>query len=441
MRIPEYVQNLMDVLENAGFQAWAVGGCVRDAALGIEPHDYDLCTNALPEQTKELFSGYQLVLAGLKHGTVAVVTPVDVVEITTFRTEGDYSDNRHPGWVNFVTSIEEDLSRRDFTINAMAYSPLRGYADPFGGLTDLKRKRLRAVGNPTERFREDSLRILRGARFAARFGMKIEEETRMAMEAEKHLMDGLARERVFSELVKFFTDADGDLIVDMAPVLAQVIPELKATMGFDQKNPHHAYDVFTHMAKVTGRLPKVPELRFAGILHDIGKPRCMTMDDKGVGHFRGHDLESAAMADVILHRLKAPTAFREEVVWLVETHMSHYAPEKRSARRALSRHGIDRVRRLVALQRSDIGGKGVDGKDPALNRLGAFLALAEELAQGEGELTLKSLAVKGGDLMRVGYKPTPELGKAMNRLLDAVIAEEVPNEKEALLTLAKTWLK
>ena len=440
MRIPEYVQNLMNVLENAGFQAWAVGGCVRDAALGIEPHDYDLCTNALPEQTRELFSDHQLVLAGLKHGTVAVVTPVDVVEITTFRTEGDYSDNRHPGWVHFVTSIEEDLSRRDFTINAMAYSPLRGYADPFGGLTDLKRKRLRAVGNPTERFREDSLRILRGARFAARFGMKIEEETRRAMEEEKHLMDGLARERVFSELVKFFTCADSDLILDMAPILTQVIPELKETMGFDQKNPHHAYDVFTHMAMVTGRLPKEPELRFAGILHDIGKPRCMTVDDRGVGHFRGHDLESAKMADEILRRLKAPTAFREEVVWLIENHMAHYAPEKRSARRALSRHGIERVRRLVTLQRSDIGGKGVGGKDPALNRLGAFLALAEELAKGEGELTLKSLAVKGGDLMRVGYKPTPELGKTMNRLLEAVISEEVPNEREALLELAKSWL-
>ena len=191
MFIPEYVQNLMDRLEQAGHQAWAVGGCVRDDALGIVPHDYDLCTSALPEQTKELFCDHNLVLAGLKHGTVGVITDVDVVEITTFRTEGDYTDNRHPGWVQFVPSIEEDLARRDFTVNAMAYSPIRGYADPFGGLGDLKRNRLRAVGDPVKRFREDALRILRGARFAARFGMKIDPETMAAMISERHLMDGL----------------------------------------------------------------------------------------------------------------------------------------------------------------------------------------------------------------------------------------------------------
>ena len=271
MVIPEYVQTLMDRLENAGFEAWAVGGCVRDDALGIRPHDYDLCTSALPDETRELFSDHDLVLAGLKHGTVGVITPEDVVEITTFRTEGDYSDNRHPGWVKFVPTIEEDLARRDFTVNAMAYSPTRGYADPFGGLSDLKRKRLRAVGDPVKRFREDALRILRGARFAARFGMSIEADTKAAMLSQRHLMDSLARERVFSELSQFFTLADAELILQMEPVLTQVIPELTICVGFDQKNPHHAYDVFGHMAQVTGRLPNDPVLRFAGILHDITK--------------------------------------------------------------------------------------------------------------------------------------------------------------------------
>ena len=439
MFIPAYVQNLMDRLENAGFQAWAVGGCVRDDALGITPHDYDLCTSALPEQTKELFSDHNLVLAGLKHGTVGVITDVDVVEITTFRTEGDYSDNRHPGWVKFVPSIEEDLARRDFTVNAMAYSPIRGYADPFGGLSDLKHNRLRAVGDPVKRFREDSLRILRGARFAARFGMKIDPETMAAMISERHLMDGLARERVFSELTQFFELASADLILQMEPVLTRVIPELSPCVGFDQKNPHHLYDVYGHLAHVTGRLPREPVLRFAGILHDIGKPHCMTLDASGKGHFYGHAGISAEMADTVLRRLKASNEFREDAVWLVNHHMDLWTPEHKQVRRALSRHGIRRIRLLCALQRADMGGKGV-GKSPRLQEIADFLRMAEELSEKEGELTLKRLAVKGNDLMAMGYPRTPELGKALNRLLELVLSGELPNEKEPLLNAAREWL-
>ena len=441
MYIPEYVQNLMDRLENAGFQAWAVGGCVRDDALGITPHDYDLCTSALPEQTKELFSDHGMFLAGLKHGTVSVITEVDVVEITTFRTEGDYSDNRHPGWVKFVPTIEEDLSRRDFTINAMAYSPVRGYADPFGGLEDLKRKQLKAVGDPVQRFQEDSLRILRGARFAARFGMEIEEQTLRAMFSQGFLMDGLARERVFSELTKFFTLASAELIVQMEPLLTQVIPELGKCVGFDQKNPHHVYDVFTHMAVVTGKLPQEPTLRFAGILHDIGKPDTMSIDEQGRGHFYDHARVSAELAGDILHRLKAPTAFREDVVWLVSHHMSLYSTETKSVRKALSRHGIERLRRLTVLQKADMGGKGRGGKNDRRNQIDEFLRKAEAMAEREGETTLKALAVKGGDLLAIGYPQNAELGKALNRLLEAVIGEEAKNEKVALLALAKQWLE
>lgn len=440
MFIPEYVQNLMDRLEGAGFEAWAVGGCVRDDALGIQPHDYDLCTSALPDETKVLFSDHNLVLAGLKHGTVGVISDAGVVEITTFRTEGDYSDNRHPGWVKFVPTIAEDLARRDFTVNAMAYSPIRGYADPFGGLSDLKRRRLRAVGDPVTRFREDSLRILRGARFAARFGMTIDPETEAAMRSERYLMDGLARERVFSELTQFFTLADAELILRMEPVLTQVIPELKICVGFDQKNPHHAYDVFGHMAHVTGRLPQIAVLRFAGILHDIGKPHCMTLDQSGRGRFHGHAAISGEIADSILRRLKASNGFREDVVWLIKHHMDLWTSEPKQVRRALSRHGIRRLRMYCALQRADMGGKGV-GKDPRVQEIADLLRTAEELSAKEGELTLKCLAVKGNDLMDIGYPQTPELGKSLNRLLELVLAGEVPNEKEPLLQKAKQWLE
>ncbi|MBR2047012.1 MAG: CCA tRNA nucleotidyltransferase [Oscillospiraceae bacterium] len=441
MKIPAYVQTLMDRLENAGYQAWAVGGCVRDDALGIEPHDYDLCSSALPDRLAELFSDHDLVRSGMKHGTVGVITPQGVVEITTFRTEGDYSDNRHPGWVRFETEVEADLSRRDFTVNAMAYSPIRGYADPFGGRRDLASRRLRAVGDPVRRFQEDALRILRGARFAARFGMTIEPETLEAMVSQRQLMDSLARERVFSELTQFFALTDRELLVKLAPVLCQVIPELGDCRGFDQKNPNHLYDVYTHIADVTARLPRDPVIRFAGILHDIGKPRCMSLDSQGKGHFYGHAKVSAAMAEDILRRLKAPNAFREDVVWLVEHHMDLYDPEPKLVRRVLSRHGIERVRMLCALQKADLGGKGTGKKADRADTIGEFLRLAEGLNAREGTMTLKRLAVKGNDLMALGYPQTPALGKTLNALLEKVLAGELPNEKQPLLEQARQWLE
>ena len=247
MILPEYITQCLSALESAGFAAYAVGGCVRDACLGLTPHDYDLCTAALPEQTETVFADHKLVLAGKKHGTVGVVTPCGVVEITTFRREGDYLDNRHPEWVEFVPDIKEDLARRDFTVNAMAYSPIRGFADPFGGRQDLKQGILRAVGDPVQRFREDSLRILRGIRFAVRYDLQVEEATMEAMVSQAHLMDNLARERVFEELNKLLPLVDAGDLLTFGPLLAAVIPELKPLIGFDQRSPHHAYDLYTHV--------------------------------------------------------------------------------------------------------------------------------------------------------------------------------------------------
>ena len=288
MKLPDHVLELMQALEDRGFEAWAVGGCVRDSALGILPHDFDMCTSALPEQTREIFSEYPLVLAGLKHGTVGVVCRGHLVEITTFRSEGDYSDLRHPGWVRFVPTVAQDLARRDFTINAMAYSPFRGYADPYGGLADLNARRLRAVGDPAQRFREDALRILRGARFAARFGMTIHPNTWQAMLSEVHGLNALARERIFEELTKLLCHADASLLLQLQPILARAIPQLGPTMGFAQRSPHHAYDVFTHIAHVVEAVPAEPVLRWAALLHDVGKPACFTTDETGRGHFYGH---------------------------------------------------------------------------------------------------------------------------------------------------------
>ena len=441
MYIPEAVLALMQRLEDAGHQAWAVGGCVRDAYLGITPHDYDLCTDALPERICEIFSDHQLVLAGMKHGTVSVVVNGELVEFTTFRTEGDYSDARHPGWVRFVSSIEMDLSRRDFTANAMAYSPTRGYADPFGGRADLDAGILRAVGGAEQRFSEDALRILRGLRFAARFRLRIEPETFQAMLAQIGGLDALARERVFSELRQFLCKAEVDDLLRAQPFLARVIPELEPTMGFDQRNPHHVHDVFTHIAHVTAAVPAQPELRLAALLHDIGKPGCFSLDDQGRGHFYGHAQLGAELADAILRRLKASTQEREEAVWLIAHHMDLYPAEEKTARRCLSRHGLGRMERLLALQRADFGGKGAPEDAEPLNDLNRLEALLHDLHAKEGTISLKTLAVRGGDLMKLGYAPGKPLGNALNRLLQLVLSGDLPNEPGALTEQARLWLE
>ena len=272
MWLPQEVQYCIASLEAAGFQGFAVGGCVRDSLLGLTPADYDLCTDARPEQICQVFFGHQLLHHGQKHGTVGVVLAGQVFEITTFRTEGGYEDSRHPDWVEFVRSVEEDLARRDFTINAMAYNPKTGYVDPFKGQQDLTSQILRTVGNPEARFREDALRILRGARFSARFALTPESATKEAMVRLAPLMDNLARERVFEELCKLLLSATVKDLLAFIPLLTQVIPELTPSINFQQHSPHHRYDVFTHTAHVVEAVPKDLGLRWAALLHDIGKP-------------------------------------------------------------------------------------------------------------------------------------------------------------------------
>ena len=441
MYLPENIQNCINLLENAGFAAYAVGGCVRDACLGLTPHDYDLCTSALPQETEAVFRAYRLVLAGEKHGTVTVITEDGPVEITTFRTEGGYRDNRHPDWVKFLPDIEGDLARRDFTVNAMAYSPKRGFADPFGGRADLENHILRAVGDPVSRFREDSLRILRGVRFAARFGLTPEENTLNAMLSQRHLMEHLARERVFDELCKLLLVAKAEDITRFAPILAAVIPELAPMIGFDQCSPHHAYDLITHTAHVVEGVPATLPLRWAALLHDTGKVTTFTRDATGRGHFYGHARDSAAMADTILRRLKAPTALREEVVTLIGRHMTRLQPERKLLRRQVSKFGFPMVEAMLSLQEADMGSKGT-GEDDGSAVFSEVRELLAELKAEDACLGLKDLAVNGNDLMALGYRGKA-IGICLNALLEQVVDERMPNEKKALLAFAaenqKDW--
>ena len=429
MILPGYALQCIRRLESAGFAAYAVGGCVRDACLGLQPHDYDLCTSAKPAQIKAIFADLPLVTAGEKHGTIGVVVEGNVVEITTFRTEGGYTDSRHPTWVEFLEDITGDLARRDLTVNAMAYSPTRGFADPFGGREDLKNGILRAVGDPGTRFTEDALRILRAVRFSVRYGLRPEAETEAAMLRLAPLMEHLARERVFDELCKLLPAVTAEDLLRWAPILCQVMPELTPCVGFDQQNYHHLYDVFTHTAKAVETVPSALPLRWAALLHDIGKPGCFTLDAQGVGHFYGHEKVSAEMASAILRRLKAPTALRQRVVFLIEKHMAPLEPDKKYLRRRLSRWGMDAVRQLLALQRADRIATGTDVDDPRFARIEAILA---QIEAENACLTLKDLAIGGRELMALGYSG-PAIGQTLNRLLELVIDEQVENEKDALL--------
>lgn len=436
MFLPEDIRACIDALENAGFAAYAVGGCVRDSLLGLTPHDYDLCTAATPEQIRTVFDHYRLVLAGEKHGTVAVIMNGEPVEITTFRSEGSYEDSRHPSWVRFVTDIEADLSRRDFTVNAMAYSPYRGFADPFGGREDLKNRCLRAVGDPFQRFTEDALRILRGVRFSVRYHLTVEEETGKAMTALAPRMDALARERVFEELCGLLPVVEEADLIRFHPILTQVIPELAPMVGFDQRSPYHALDLYAHTARVTASVPGTLPLRWAALLHDIGKPGVFYLDEAGRGHFPGHAKLGAEMADAILLRLKAPTALRKQVVDLITRHMTPLEPEKRLLRRRLGQYGLQGTLDLLHLQQADFHSKGTKEKTDLFDTVSRLI---EEIQTEDACLTVKDLAINGRDLIELGFVPGPNIRSCLEQLLQAVQDETLPNARQPLLAAANTY--
>lgn len=436
MYLPPSVQYCIRQLEDAGFAAYAVGGCVRDALLGLTPHDYDLCTNALPADMRAVFREHTLVGSGEKHGTIGVVIEKEVIEITTFRTEGGYSDSRHPDWVRFVGDIKDDLARRDFTVNAMAYSPREGIIDPWDGRQDLQAKVLRTVGDPETRFREDALRILRGVRFAVRYDLRTESDTRRAMEALAPRMDKLAKERVFDELCKLLPLVCADDLVKFAPILAQALPVLKPCVGFHQHTFHHAYDVFTHTAHVVENCSRELAVRWAALLHDTGKPEAFTLDAQGRGHFKGHAAISARLADETLLTLRAPTALREQAVWLIEQHMTRLMPDKRILRRWLGKWGADNVKMLLSLQEADMCGKGMGIPEEAA-QFPELRCLIDEILAEDACLCVKDLAVNGNDLIQAGFAPGPELGQRLQWLLEQVQEERLSNDKQALLAACK----
>ncbi len=437
MELPEKVLYCLNALERAGFEAYVVGGCVRDALLGLTPHDYDMCTSATPEQIAQVFSSHRLVRSGEIHGTIGVILEDEVFEITTFRTEGGYSDSRHPDWVEFVTDLNADLARRDFTVNAMAYAPDWGYIDPWGGQRDLHHRILRTVGDGAVRFQEDPLRILRGVRFAVCYGLTPDPSTQKAMLDQAYLMDNLARERVFSELCKLIVRVNAQDLLRYAPIITQVIPELEASVGFDQHSPHHAHDVYTHIALTVQSVPDELPLRLAALLHDAGKPQVFSQDETGRGHFYEHAKVSARIAEQVLLRLKAPTALCSQVVFLVERHMTPLEPERKLLLRRLSAYGEEGVRWLLSLQRADFCSKGVDNGEAAY--FDQIETLLNEICAEAPCLTAKDLAVHGDDLLSLGLEPGPHIGEGMRFLLQQVLDDILPNTREALMDAARDF--
>ena len=438
--LPEQVVFCMQRLEASGYSAYAVGGCVRDSLLGTPCQDYDLCTSATPEEIAAVFGDLPLVRNGEKHGTIGVIYQDKVYEITTYRKESGYSDCRHPDEVCWCGEIEEDLARRDFTINAMAYHPQQGLQDPWGGQKDLRNRVLRTVGAPAARFGEDALRILRGVRFAMRFQLTPEDATLEAMCAQAPLLQNIARERVFDELCKLLPLANAHTLCLFAPVLVQAIPELAPALNFHQHTRHHAYDVYRHTARVVAAAPKDLTLLWAALLHDVAKPATFAPDEAGNGHFPDHAALGAEMASDILLRLHAPTALREQVVFLIANHMLPLPPDRQILRRRIGKYGSNNVRALLALQKADYAGKGVYDGQTEENMKNAQ-RLLEEILSEEACLCLKDLVIGGDDLLALGFPEGKEIGACLNALFQQVLEETLPNEKEALLEAAKASLE
>ena len=429
--IPAPAQQVLEQLHSSGFAAFVVGGCVRDSLLGRLPGDWDITTAARPEQVHEALAGLTVLDTGLKHGTVTALVDGQRLEITTFRTEGTYSDHRRPDHVTFADTIEEDLSRRDFTVNAMAFSPKTGLIDPFGGQRDLKNGVLRAVGQPEKRFDEDALRILRGLRFAARLAFSIEEETARAMFAQKHLLTALAAERVQAELLPLLC-APGAVTVlrQFREIFAVILPEIIPMFDFDQQNKHHLYDVWEHTLHTLEHIEPRPHLRLVMLLHDCGKPARFTIDFRGDGHFYGHAYESARRAEVALTRLRCDKETVARVARLIAFHDHDILNSEKSLLRWLRKIGEADLRDLLAIKIAD--NLGQHPRYLRVDRFKATLASLDALLQKQPCFDRSGLAVTGRDLLERGLKG-PEIGVALDKLVEAVIEGRLPNEKEALL--------
>lgn len=435
--ISEGAQKILERLEQAGFSAYIAGGAVRDMLMGKLPHDFDIATSAHPEEVKRLF--HHTIDTGLKHGTVTVVENKIGFEVTTYRTDGDYCDARHPKQVRFVPRIEDDLARRDFTINAMAYSPIRGLVDLYGGQEDLRAGVIRCVGTASVRFREDALRMLRAVRFAAVLGFSIDDEAFDAIRDLGGLICRVSAERIRDELNKILLSDRPErieLLYELA-LLRFIMPEVEHCFHTPQKNKYHIYDVGRHTIEVVRHTPNDLTLRWAALLHDIGKPACLSVDTAGIIHFYGHHRESVRMAEDIMHRLRFDNDTIHDVSILVENHDVRVEPSPAAVKRMLARTGAELFEKLLLLQEADNRGKNPDYLDAKLEKLIEARDIYRTVVAEHQPYTMADLLINGRDLIKLGYKAGREIGDTLRQLLDEVILNPALNDREYLLRRAK----
>ena len=434
INLPDNAKYIIEKLQNAGYECYAVGGCVRDSLRGVEPNDWDFTTSALPDDIERVFADHPTVTVGKQFGTIAVILDGMSYEITTYRVDGGYSDARHPDEVSFSSSLCDDLARRDFSINAMAYNDRDGLIDLYGGRSDMGFGVIRCVGEPEQRFSEDALRILRALRFAAMLGYSIEQRTAEAILKQRRLLADISAERVRDELLKLLCGEKVDFILRRyRSVIAVVIPELMGTFDFDQHNKHHNRDVYRHIVASVRNIEPDPLLRMTMLFHDIGKPLAQTVDKKGEYHYRNHPQIGAAMTREILRRLCLPNHFIDDVCTLIRYHDVRFEPDTVQLKQFLKQLGPEYMKRLYKIQRADIMAQSSYMRDEKLRKLGAvYTELLRILESGEC-YSLRMLGISGADLLHLGYRSGKQIGEMLESALDQVIVGELPNEKAALL--------
>lgn len=439
IKMPGKVNKIIGVLQEAGFEAYAVGGCIRDSLLGRTPNDWDITTSAKPMEVKALFS--HTIDTGIQHGTVTILLDREGFEVTTYRIDGEYEDGRHPKEVSFTGSLEEDLKRRDFTINALAYNETAGLIDIFEGQRDLKDGIIRCVGNAEERFTEDALRMLRAIRFSAQLGYRIEENTLAAIHKLAGNLEKISAERIQTELLKLMVSPHPDYLRTAyeCGVTKVFFPEFDLAMETPQNHPHHCYNVGEHILHSLIEVPADKVLRLTMLLHDIAKPQCLTVDEKGITHFHGHEEMGAEMSRVILRRLRMDNDTTDKVCRLVRFHDygNGVAPDRRIVRRAVNKIGEDLFDDFILVKKADFLAQSMYLREEKWSNLAEWDACYREIREAEECVSLRTLAVNGRDLIAAGLQPGRELGDILKQLLDEVLETPEKNEKDYLISRAK----
>lgn len=435
IKIPKDVQQVLNILKKNGFQAYVVGGCVRDSVMGRTPLDWDVTTNAMPDEIKKAFASFKTVDTGIQHGTVLIISGETPVETTTFRIDGSYSDNRHPDSVKFTPSLKEDLARRDFTINAMAYNEEEGIIDCFGGIDDIKNKVIRCVGDPNKRFNEDALRILRAIRFSSVLGFGIEKETQESVIKNKNLLSNIAAERIDTELTKLLCgDNVFDVLTKYGSVIGVFIPELTLQFNFQQLGKKHGYDIWTHTAHTVANIENDPILRLTMLLHDTGKPATHALNEKGESTFRNHAAVGGLIAENILRRLKFSKNYINTVSYLVSIHDKEVPETRTQVKEYLRDFGEENFLRLMKIRKADKSALAEGFRDINDKLIFAYNTF-DEIINSDEPYTLNQLAVNGKDIKK--YASDREIGEILSYLLDCVIKDPSKNNREDLINIAR----